>query len=40
MSEDEFLIQNKFGEGLRIEDGWGDMKDLMTRDGTCLKRSC
>ena len=30
MSEDALLIRNKFEGGLRIEDEWGDMKDLMT----------
>ena len=40
MSEDELLIQNSLGEGLRIEDEWNDMKDLMTREATCLKMSC
>ncbi len=40
MSEDELMIQNNLGEGLRIEDEWNEMEGLMTRETTCLKRSC
>ena len=40
MSEDELLIQKCLGEGLRIEDEWGDTRELMGREGTCLKRRC
>ena len=40
MSEGELLIQTNLGEGLRIEDEWSDMRELMAKEDAYLKRSC